>query len=54
MKFVAFIVGVGLNIFGFWLLGYNFDQRGELAVTLYLTSLIFGGLFALLVPIFKD
>lgn len=54
MRFIGFIVGVMLTLIGFWLYGYDFDQRGDLAVSVFFCSLLIGAYFGWLGSYFKD
>ena len=42
MRFAGFIIGVMLTSTGFWLGGFDFNERGNVAVLMYLTCLLSG------------
>ena len=54
MKFIGFIIGVMLTVIGFWLGGYNFNERGDVAVHIYLTCILSGIIMAVGFAIFED
>lgn len=54
MKFVGFIFGAMLTAVGFWLSGYDFNERGDAAVSMYLTSILSGIITSLGFAIFEE
>ena len=54
MKFIGFIIGVMLTVIGFWLSGYDFNERGDVAVRMYLTCILSGIIMCLVFAIFED
>ena len=54
MKLAGFIIGVMLTVIGFYVSGYDFNERGYVAVNLYIGSLIFGILGAILFSTFEE
>lgn len=54
MNFIGFIVGVMLTVIGFWLSGYDFNERGDVAVRMYLTCIWSGIIMTSFFAIFED
>ncbi len=54
MKFIGFIIGVMLTVIGFWLSGYNFNERGDVAVNMYLTCIFSGIIMVAVFATFED
>ena len=54
IKFVGFIIGIMLTAIGFYLGGYDFNERGYVALNLYFAALILGVLGAILFSTFEE
>ena len=53
-EFVGFIFGVAVVCIAFWIYGFDFDKRGELALNCFAISLLVGIGFAAIGLISKD
>ena len=47
-RIFCFILGAGLVAAGFWLHGFDFNERGGEALTVYLMGLLVGGFLSAL------
>lgn len=54
MKFAGFIFGVLLTVIGFYLGGYDFNERGFIALNLYINTIIFGIIGAIVASTLED
>jgi uncharacterized membrane protein YiaA len=54
MRFIGFILGVMTTVIGFYLGGYDFNERGYVAVNLYVCAIAFGILGAVFASNFED